>query len=110
MYNDAGGHGRWSGHRPHLLFPRPLEPVHQLRSPPLGICQLGDEQRKRLGVAGDPQGPGIHRIETRIADQLAGVQPGAVLVVGGEPQAGARQGSKAGGETCRRAVREYLQV
>jgi hypothetical protein len=38
----------------HVLFPKPLEPVSQFRAPLFLVCELGDEQRERLGVSGDP--------------------------------------------------------
>src|SRR3954452_11703691 len=54
------------------LLAKPLESVCKLR--PLGpfVGELADQQRERLGVAGDPQGTGVHRIKTYIADQLDG--------------------------------------
>jgi hypothetical protein len=41
---------------------------------------LGDEQRERLGVAGDPQRSGIPRIEARVADQRGGHMFAALFV------------------------------
>src|SRR2546425_10793646 len=54
------------------LLAEPLEPVRQFRAPFSLVCQLGDEQRERLGVAGHFEGTGVHRIETHVADQLGG--------------------------------------
>ncbi len=53
-----------------ILFPKPLEPVRQFWASSSLVRQSGDEQRERLGVTGDPQRASVHRIETRVADQL----------------------------------------
>jgi hypothetical protein len=37
-----------------ILFPEPLEPIRQLRPSFALVGELGDEQRKRLGVPGNP--------------------------------------------------------
>jgi hypothetical protein len=37
-----------------LSLPKPLEPVGQFRAAFSFVCELRDEQRERLGVAGDP--------------------------------------------------------
>src|SRR5579871_5750201 len=50
----------------------PFEPVRQFRPLISLIRQLGDEQREGLGVAGDPQGTSVHRIEPHVANQRRG--------------------------------------
>src|SRR5512134_265366 len=54
------------------LFPKPFESVRQRRTSIALVRELRDEQRERLGVTGDPQGPGVHRIEAHVVDQLGG--------------------------------------
>src|SRR5258706_15025966 len=57
---------------PHLctrLPAEPLETIRQFRGSRAFVSELGDEHRERLGIAGDPQGPGVHRIEAGVADQ-----------------------------------------
>src|SRR5438105_3982723 len=49
-----------------------LEPVRQLRALVSVVCQLGDQERERLGITRDPQWSGIHRIETDVMNQLSG--------------------------------------
>src|SRR5438477_292647 len=36
------------------------------------VREPGDEHRERLGIAGDPQRPGVHRIEPHVANQAGG--------------------------------------
>ena len=50
---------------------QPLEPVCQFRAVCSLIGELAHEQRERLGVTGDPQRSGVHRIEADVADQSA---------------------------------------
>ena len=74
-----------------VLFARPLEPVRQLRALVSLVRQLGDEQRERLGVAGDPQGAGVHGLEAHVADQPGGHLFAALVVAAVyEARAGAR--------------------
>src|SRR6266568_1581462 len=56
----------------HLLPPEPLEAVRELRTAVTLVREPGDEQRERLRVTGDPQGPSVHGIEPHVADQLGG--------------------------------------
>src|SRR5438132_13641979 len=49
-----------------------LESVRQLRALVSLVCQLGDQQRERLGVTRDPQWSGVHRIEPDVANQRSG--------------------------------------
>src|SRR5437016_12408798 len=49
-----------------------LEPVRQLRALVSLVCQLGDQERERLGITRDPQWSGVHRIETDVMNQLSG--------------------------------------
>jgi len=63
---------------PHLcsgpsLFAEPLETIRQFRASRAFVSELRNEHRERLGIAGDPQRPGVHRIEADVADQ-AGVK------------------------------------
>ena len=55
-----------------VLFPKRLEPVSQFRASVSFVRKLANEQRKRLGISGNLQRAGIHRIETRVADQFSG--------------------------------------
>src|SRR5438552_16375125 len=54
------------------LPPEPLKPVGELRTLVPLVGELRDEQRERLRVTGDPQGPSVHGIEPHVADQLGG--------------------------------------
>ena len=54
-----------------LLFFEPFETIRQLRAAFPLVRQLGDEQRERLGISGNPQGPGVRRIETHVLDQFS---------------------------------------
>src|SRR5882762_1265663 len=54
------------------LRPEPLEAVRELRTSVTLVREPGDEQRERLCVSGDPQGPSVHRIEPHVADQRSG--------------------------------------
>src|SRR5207237_10251127 len=49
-----------------------LESVRQLRALVSLVCQLGDQQRERLGVTRDPQWSGVHRIEPDVTNQRCG--------------------------------------
>ena len=44
----------------------------QIWTPFCLVRELGDEQRKWLGITGDPQGARVRRIETHVADQFSG--------------------------------------
>src|SRR3954454_18590301 len=57
---------------PLSLSAKPLETVCKLRPSGPFVGELADQQRERLGVAGDPQGARVHRIEAYIADQPGG--------------------------------------
>jgi hypothetical protein len=52
------------------LFPKPLEPVRQLRATGAAVCEFADEEGERLRVSSDPESASIHRIKTRVMDQL----------------------------------------
>src|SRR6185312_758772 len=52
------------------LLAKPLETIRHLRPIASFVGELTNQQCERLGVAGDPQGTGIHGIETRVTDQL----------------------------------------
>src|SRR6202050_4586654 len=54
------------------LFPEPLDPVSQLWAAFSSVSELGDQKRKRFGVARNRKRPGIDRIEADIADQGSG--------------------------------------
>src|SRR4051812_28667562 len=60
------------GGLPVNLFSEPLESVRQLRAAFSLVGELRDEQRERLGVPGDPERTGVHRIEARVAYQAGG--------------------------------------
>jgi hypothetical protein len=49
-----------------ILIPKMLEPVGQFRISISPVCKLANEHRERFGVTGDPQGAGVHRIETNV--------------------------------------------
>src|SRR5207249_6498629 len=53
------------------LFAKPLETIRQFRTFLAFVSELGHEHGERLGIAGDPQRPGVHRIEADVADQAA---------------------------------------
>jgi hypothetical protein len=53
-------------------LPIPFEPIRQFRPTGASVRQLTDEQRERLDVSGDAQGACIHRLESRVADELGG--------------------------------------
>ena len=55
--------------------------------------ELGDEQRKWLGITGDPQGARVRRIETHVADQFSGY-PFAAQIIPAVHEAGLRRPSK----------------
>ena len=52
------------------LFPKPLEAVRQFRATFAAVGEFGDEERERLRVSSDPESASIHRIKTRVTDQL----------------------------------------
>jgi hypothetical protein len=54
------------------LLHEPFGPVRQLPAPFRLVRQLRGGQRERLGVPGDSEGPGVHRIEPHVADQASG--------------------------------------
>src|SRR6266705_4111907 len=64
----------------HLLLPEPLEAVRELRTAVTLVREPGDEERERLRVTGDPQGPSVHRIEPHVSDQLGRHGFGALVV------------------------------
>src|SRR6059036_2100293 len=49
---------------------KPLEPIRESRPAFSLVRELSDEQSERLGATRDAERPGIHRIESRVADQL----------------------------------------
>jgi hypothetical protein len=49
-----------------------LEPVRQRRAAITLVRELRNEQRERLDVAGDVQGPSVYRIEAHVANELRG--------------------------------------
>src|SRR2546425_5540211 len=65
----------------------PLEAVCELRTSVTLVRELRDQQRERLRVPGDPQGPSIDRIETHVADQLSG-DPFAARIIPAVDEAG----------------------
>jgi hypothetical protein len=50
-------------------LPETSEPVGKLPTSAAFVGELGDERGEGLGVARNPQRPGVHRIETDIANQ-----------------------------------------
>src|SRR6266568_5579331 len=64
----------------HLLLPEPLEAVRELRTAVTLVREPGDEERERLRVTGDPQGPGVHGIEAHVSDQLGRHRFGSLVV------------------------------
>lgn len=63
-----------------ILFPKPLEPIRQLRSFLAALGEFADEQRERLRVSSDPESACIHRIKARVMDQLGSDILGALVV------------------------------
>src|SRR6267154_536878 len=62
------------------LRPEPLEAVRELRTSVTLVREPGDEERERLRVTGDPQGPSVHRIEAHVSNQLSRHGFGALVV------------------------------
>src|SRR5205823_13780849 len=64
--------------------PSPLFPYttlfRSLRTAVTLVRESCDEQRERLRVTGDPQGPSVHGIEPHVADQLSRHGFGALVV------------------------------
>jgi len=52
-----------------LLLGESLEAVSHVGGPASLVGHLGHEQRARLDVPGDPQGPDVHGVEARVVDQ-----------------------------------------
>src|SRR6266498_3982773 len=53
-----------------MLFPKPLEPIRQLRAALSLVGEPRDQQREGFGVTRDPQWSSVHRIESHVANQL----------------------------------------
>ena len=54
------------------LFAEPYESVRELGAGATSVSKLSDEEPEWLRVAGDPQGPCIHRLEADVADERCG--------------------------------------
>src|SRR5439155_25970309 len=62
------------------LFPKPLEPIRQLRSSLAAVGEFANEQRERLRASSDPESASIHRIKARVMDQLGSDILGTLVV------------------------------
>jgi hypothetical protein len=63
-----------------ILYPKTLEPAHQLRATVATACEFGDEERERLRVSSDPESASIQRIKIRVMDQFGSDIFGTLVV------------------------------
>ena len=89
--------------------------VRELRTSLTLIGQSGNEQREGLGVAGDPEGSGVHRIEAHVANQPGDHDLGAqkelqTAILSPVSGIASTVGGRIGGESgvVRRVVRERI--